>query len=132
MQYILLPLTNEFLESQLSSFSNLALLFSTSPLFFSILPPISLSLSLSLPHLPTPTPFQAETASPAEKEAVRTRRDIIHTLVLCEVAHFHKQRREDFRDLMRAYLQAQIEFFERVSGRWKYFQLLGCSRGLSV
>ena len=57
---------------------------------------------------------QAEVAEPAEKEAVRTRRDIIHTLVLCEIAHFHKQRREDFRDLMKAYLKAQIEFYEKV------------------
>ena len=28
---------------------------------------------------------------------MRARRDIIHSLALCEVAHFHKQRREDFR-----------------------------------
>eukprot|EP00047_Mylnosiga_fluctuans_P017863 m.64967 g.64967 ORF g.64967 m.64967 type:complete len:538 (+) comp7298_c0_seq2:64-1677(+) len=50
-----------------------------------------------------------------EKDIVRARRDIIHSLALCEVAHFHKQRREDFRDMMKAYLKAQIEFHERVA-----------------
>lgn len=30
-----------------------------------------------------------------------------------KIAHFHKQRREDFRDMMKAYLSAQIEFHEK-------------------
>lgn len=60
-----------------------------------------------------------ETAEPPEKEAVKTRRDIIHTLVLCEVAHFHKQRREDFRDLMKAYLHEQIIFYEKITEQLK-------------
>ncbi len=49
-------------------------------------------------------------AKEKERAIVRARRDIIHSLTLCEVAHFHKQRREDFRDMMKAYLQAQIDF----------------------
>ena len=48
---------------------------------------------------------------------MRARRDIIHSLTLCEIAHFHKQRREDFRDMMKAYLKAQIDFHEDVRER---------------
>ena len=55
-----------------------------------------------------------EKALPAELVVVQSRRDIIHTVVLCEVAHFHKQRREDYRDMMRNFLDAQIVFFEKV------------------
>eukprot|EP00048_Salpingoeca_helianthica_P015539 m.227291 g.227291 ORF g.227291 m.227291 type:complete len:519 (-) comp17180_c0_seq1:227-1783(-) len=61
----------------------------------------------------------AENADEKEKKLVQARRDVLHSLVLCEAAHFHKQRREDFRDMMKAYLQAQITFHEEIAEHLK-------------
>jgi hypothetical protein len=47
---------------------------------------------------------------------VRKRCDVIHTLALCEMGHFHRERRKDFRDMMSAYFAAQIEFHQKVGG----------------
>eukprot|EP00056_Hartaetosiga_gracilis_P000329 m.37851 g.37851 ORF g.37851 m.37851 type:complete len:601 (+) comp10161_c0_seq2:137-1939(+) len=55
-----------------------------------------------------------ETATPEEKTAVTSRCDVIHTLTLCEMSHFHKQRRSDFKDMMTAYFSAQIAFHQKV------------------
>eukprot|EP00045_Choanoeca_perplexa_P014387 m.169058 g.169058 ORF g.169058 m.169058 type:complete len:519 (-) comp16662_c0_seq1:1788-3344(-) len=55
-----------------------------------------------------------EDADPVEKEAVTKRCNIIHSLTLCEMAHFHEQRRADFRDMVKAYLQAKIEFHNKI------------------
>eukprot|EP00730_Choanoeca_flexa_P012796 TRINITY_DN4629_c0_g1_i1.p1 TRINITY_DN4629_c0_g1~~TRINITY_DN4629_c0_g1_i1.p1 ORF type:complete len:518 (+),score=134.40 TRINITY_DN4629_c0_g1_i1:96-1649(+) len=55
-----------------------------------------------------------EEASPDEKDAVKKRCDIIHSLTLCEMAHFHEQRRSDFKDMMKAYLQAKIDFHNKI------------------
>ncbi|EGD77652.1 hypothetical protein PTSG_08745 [Salpingoeca rosetta] len=55
-----------------------------------------------------------EEAKPGEKDAVRSRCDVIHTLALCEMSHFHQQRRSDFRDMMKAYFAAQIEFHQKI------------------
>lgn len=60
-----------------------------------------------------------ETTPPAEKEAVRARRDIIHTLTLCEMAHFHQQRRTDFKDMMVAYLNACIKFHRDIADKYE-------------
>ncbi|EDQ86918.1 uncharacterized protein MONBRDRAFT_38173 [Monosiga brevicollis MX1] len=54
-----------------------------------------------------------EDADSTEKEAVSSRCDIIHTLTLCEMTHFHEQRRKDFRDMMINYLDAQIDFHNK-------------------
>eukprot|EP00051_Salpingoeca_urceolata_P010111 m.123265 g.123265 ORF g.123265 m.123265 type:complete len:519 (+) comp16585_c4_seq1:472-2028(+) len=56
-----------------------------------------------------------EEAVPGEKDAVRKRADVIHTLSLCEAAHFHKSRREDFKKYMTDYLAAQISFYEGIA-----------------
>ena len=71
---------------------------------------LSLSVSVCLSLLD-----QNEEAKPGEKDAVRSRCDVIHTLALCEMSHFHQQRRADFKDMMRAYFDAQIKFHEDVS-----------------
>eukprot|EP00053_Salpingoeca_punica_P014880 m.135690 g.135690 ORF g.135690 m.135690 type:complete len:533 (+) comp16566_c0_seq1:166-1764(+) len=54
--------------------------------------------------------------NPEEKNAIKARRDIIHTVTLCEMAHFHQQRRVDFRVYMQNYLQAQIDFHQKLAG----------------
>lgn len=62
------------------------------------------------------TPEEPEREKAAkEKAVVAARRDIIHSLTLCEIAHFHKQRRDDFRDMMKAYLAAQIAFHLQIA-----------------
>lgn len=53
-------------------------------------------------------------AGDGEKSAVQSRCDVIHTLTLCEMSHFHDQRRHDFKLYMENFLQAQIEFHEAV------------------
>eukprot|EP01147_Barroeca_monosierra_P001383 gene1382-4558_t len=55
-----------------------------------------------------------EEAKPGEKDAVRSRCDVIHTVALCEMSHFHQQRRSDFRDMMKEYFAAQIEFHQKI------------------
>lgn len=45
-----------------------------------------------------------------QREAVRSRCETIHTLTLCEMNHFHEQRRNDFRDMVQGYLDSQMKF----------------------
>jgi len=59
---------------------------------------------------------EKEEADMKEKEVVRRRCDIIHSVALCEMTHFHRQRRIDYRDMMREYLKAQIDFHKRITG----------------
>jgi len=53
---------------------------------------------------------QNEEADPLQKEAVRSRCETIHTLTLCEMNHFHEQRRQDFRDMAQEYFDSQMKF----------------------
>jgi hypothetical protein len=55
-----------------------------------------------------------EIAGPQDREAVRARCDVIHTLTVCELNHFHHSRRMDFRDALIAYIQGKILFQEKV------------------
>eukprot|EP00041_Stephanoeca_diplocostata_P029918 m.892458 g.892458 ORF g.892458 m.892458 type:complete len:549 (-) comp23656_c1_seq9:3412-5058(-) len=49
-----------------------------------------------------------------EKDALRERLDTIHTVALCEINHFHDNSRKDFKIYMQNYLQAQIDFHEKL------------------
>ena len=45
-----------------------------------------------------------------EKEMIQQRADVIHSVTLCEIRQFHTARRQDFKQYMQRYLQAQMDF----------------------
>ena len=47
-------------------------------------------------------------------EIVRGRRDVLHLLALSEMTHFTQERRKDIKDMMKTYLDEQIQFYENV------------------
>eukprot|EP00049_Salpingoeca_infusionum_P014023 m.261112 g.261112 ORF g.261112 m.261112 type:complete len:588 (-) comp15575_c0_seq2:491-2254(-) len=57
--------------------------------------------------------------STRERSLIRDRCDTIHVLTLCEMNHFHQQRRSDFRDLMLAFFAAQVQFHLQLQQRFQ-------------
>lgn len=54
---------------------------------------------------------------PAQVEGINERCNIISCATLAEIQHFHQIRVRDFRTQMQHYLQQQISFFRRVTGK---------------
>lgn len=50
-------------------------------------------------------------------EGINERCNIISFATLAEIHHFHQIRVRDFKDQMQQYLQQQISFFQKVTGR---------------
>lgn len=61
---------------------------------------------------------EAETPNAQEifddMDAVRERAELIHMMTLCEVSHFHTQRRRDFKRYFSEYFQEQIKFHQSI------------------
>ncbi len=47
-------------------------------------------------------------------ELVQGRRDVLHLLTLAEMNQFTTERREDMKNMMKVYLDQQIQFYESV------------------
>lgn len=54
---------------------------------------------------------------PAQAEGINERCNIISCATLAEIQHFHQIRVRDFKAQMQHYLQQQISFFKRVTGK---------------
>lgn len=54
-----------------------------------------------------------------EADAVTARANVIHMMTLSEIAHFHRQRRHDFSQYFKHYLQEQIDFHENIVAELK-------------
>lgn len=54
---------------------------------------------------------------PAQSEGINERCNIISCATLAEIQHFHQIRVRDFKAQMQHYLQQQIAFFQKVTGK---------------
>lgn len=54
---------------------------------------------------------------PAQAECINDRCNIISCATMAEIQHFHQIRVRDFKAQMQHYLQQQITFFKRVTGK---------------
>lgn len=54
---------------------------------------------------------------PAQAEGINERCNIISCATLAEIQHFHQIRVRDFKAQMQHYLQQQIAFFQKVTGK---------------
>lgn len=54
---------------------------------------------------------------PAQAEGINERCNIISCATLAEIQHFHQIRVRDFKTQMQHYLQQQIAFFQKVTGK---------------
>lgn len=52
-----------------------------------------------------------------QADGIRERCNIISFATLAEIQHFHQTRVQDFKSQMQHYLQQQIGFFQKVTGK---------------
>ena len=50
-----------------------------------------------------------------EASDITSRAEKVSVVVMAEMYHFHRERVVDFRDMMKFFLQEQIDFYKRVS-----------------
>lgn len=64
-----------------------------------------------------PSPSADQDKLDRERDVIAQRAQTIEMLTLCEIRHFHNQRRADFKKYMSAYIVAQIEFHDNIANK---------------